>query len=97
MHDSAGRALSSIISKFKTKDAGYNTFTKLLNSGVLPILDYGSNIWGASKTKTANLVLNKARYILGIHRYSPNAVLYGDTGWLTDKYRRYQSFLVTRN
>ena len=95
LSDSAGRALSSIISKFKTyKDAGYNTFTKLLNSGVLPILDYGSNIWGASKTKTANLVLNKAaRYILGTHRYSPNAVLYGDTGWLTDKYRRYQSLL----
>ena len=28
-----------------------------------------------------------------MHRYSPNAVLHGDTGWLTDKYRRYLAIL----
>ena len=30
---------------------------------------------------------------LGVYRYSPNAVLHGDTGWLTDKYRRYLAIL----
>ena len=40
------------------------------------------------------LILNKAaRYFLGVHRYSPNAVLHGDTGWLTDKYQRYLAIL----
>ena len=36
--DSAGRALGSVINKFKR----YNSFTKLFNTGVIPILEYGS-------------------------------------------------------
>ena len=95
LNDSSGRALSGIISKFKCyKDDVYKTFTKLLNGIVLPALDYGSAVWGATCIKTPDLILNKAaRYFWGVHRYSPNAVLHGDTGWLTDKYRRYLAIL----
>ena len=33
------------------------------------------------------MILNKvARYFLLMHRYNFNAVLHGDTRWLTDKY-----------
>ena len=94
-NDSSGWALSGIISKFKCyKDVGYKTFTNLLNGIVLPVLDYGSGVWGATCVKIRDLILNKAaRYFLGVHRYSPNAVLHGDTGWLTDKYRRYHAIL----
>ena len=49
LNDSSGWALSGIISKFKCyKDVGYKTFTKLLNGIVLPVLDYGSGVWGAT-------------------------------------------------
>ena len=39
-------ALCKIIGKFKTyKDLKYNTFTKLYNTCVWPILDYCYNVW----------------------------------------------------
>ncbi len=41
-----GRTLSSVISKFSTFiNIGYTTFTKLFESSVTPILDYGSEVW----------------------------------------------------
>ena len=70
------------------------TFTKFLNGIVLPVLDYGSGVWAATCVKTPDLNLNKAaRYFGGVDRYSPNAVLHGDTGWLTDTYQRYLAIL----
>ena len=43
--DSGGRALGSIISKFKSlKNVGYSTFEKMYSSGVKPIIEYGSGI-----------------------------------------------------
>ena len=48
--ESGSRALGSIFSKFKTFTyVTYNCFTKLYNSGVVPILDYASEIWGNTK------------------------------------------------
>ena len=42
-----GRALGSIISKFRNlKGVGYETFLKLYENKVKPILEYGSGIWG---------------------------------------------------
>ena len=39
--DSAGRALSGILSKITAlRDCGYKTYTKLFDSGVVPILNY---------------------------------------------------------
>ena len=89
LSESAGRALGGIIGKFKQfKDIGYNTFEKLFNSGVVPILDYASSVWG-SKRQNNDKITNKAiRYYLGVHRFAPNAAIKGDIGWLTDKYRR---------
>ena len=95
LSDSASRALGSIITKCKSyRDFRFKTFSKLFESGVIPILDYGSVIWGSFSLKTPDIVLNKAaRFILGVHRYCPNAMLLGDTGWLRDKYRRQLSLI----
>ena len=55
------------------KDLGYNTVTTMYNSGVVPVLDYGSSIWGDSnKNCQADLVQNKT----------------GEMGWLPSKYRK---------
>ncbi len=44
---SASRALGSIYSKFaKLKGISFSTFTMIFHSGVVPILDYCSGIWG---------------------------------------------------
>ena len=95
LSDSASRALGSIISKFKTlKDAGYTTYTKLFNSGVLSILNYGAEVWGFGKYQKCDNVMNKAmRYFLGVHKYAPTAAIQGDMGWISLKYKRYSAML----
>jgi len=91
LSESAGRALGSIIGKFKRfKDIGYRTFCKLYSSCVSPILDYGATIWGYHKSNNTDIILNKAiRYYLGVHKYAPNIAIQADIGWLNDKYRRF--------
>ena len=50
LSEAAGRSLSGIIAKFTVfRDAGFQTFTKLYNSCVVPISDYFSGIWVFSK------------------------------------------------
>ena len=86
-----GRALSSIISKFKTfKDLGYKTYTSMYLSGVVPILDYGSSIWSYNaKNNHSNMIQNKAsRYFLCVHNFTPIPALVGEMGWLPCKYRK---------
>ncbi len=91
LSDSGGRALGAIISKFKAlKNVGFKTFETLYNSGIKPILEYGSGIWGHLAAKPMNKVNNRAmRYFLGVHKFSPNEALIGDIGWLTPKLSRY--------
>ncbi len=46
----SGRALGSVISKFKSfRNVGFKTYSKLYHSGVAPILDYCSGVWGFKK------------------------------------------------
>ena len=89
--DAGGRALSSIISKFKQfKHIGYNTFSKLYESGVLSILTYGASIWGHDNDKYIQQVQNRAiRYFLGVHKTAPIQALQADMGWLNIKYQFY--------
>ena len=45
LSDSGSQALGALISKFRDfKDIGFETFTKLFNSGVKPILTFIFNI-----------------------------------------------------
>ena len=91
LSDSATRALGSIISEFKyLKNMRYDTFSKLYNTGVVPILNYGSEVWGFGKFTVCDNVQNKAmRFFLGVHKYTPTAAVQGDMGWIALKYKRY--------
>ena len=88
LSDASGRALSGIISKFKYfKDIGYHTFTKLYQTGVKPIFEYGSAIWGFNKDKYSQQIQNRAiRYYLGVHKNATSLALQADMGWLNVKY-----------
>ena len=84
LSESSGRALGKLISKFKgVKNMGYNTFTKLYNSCVVPIMNYGVGIWGIySKSQLSEAVQNRAiRSFLGVHKFSANLAINGDMGW----------------
>ena len=89
--NSAGRALGAIFSKYKDNNGfGYDTFTKLFNSGVIPILDYGSGVWGFGEHDRVNTIQNRAiRLFLGVHRFAPNCAINGDMGWLPSRIRRF--------
>ena len=52
LSEAGGRALGGIISKFKTfKNIGFETFLKLYHTGVVPIIEYASGIWGFQNFK----------------------------------------------
>ena len=87
----AGRALGSIISKFKTfRNVGFKTYEKLYYNGVVPILDYCSGVWGYGKLECSSKIQHRAlRYYLGVHQKTPILALEGDTGWLSCTVRRH--------
>ncbi len=43
----AGRALGADISKFKSfRNVGYNAFSNMYESHVVPVIDYSAGVWG---------------------------------------------------
>ena len=87
---SASRALGGIYSKFKKLNGlGYQTYTKLYLTGVVPIMDYCSGIWGYQHFGKLNTVQNRSqRLYLGVHRFAPNMAVNGDMGWVSSNTRR---------
>ena len=58
---SAGRSLGSVINKFKSLyNIGFTMITKLYNSCVNSIMEYGSAIWLDKRFKQCNRLFNRA-------------------------------------
>ena len=87
--NSAGRALGSIQNKFnQLKGLGYNTYSKMYSSGVIPIMDYCSGIWGYKNHSKCDTVQNRAlRFFLGVSINAPNHAIKGDMAWLNPNSR----------
>ena len=70
---SAQRALGAIISKYKLfKDMGFNTYTKLFNTGVIPILDYCAPVWSHIQFPKIEQIQHRAlRVYMGVNRFAP--------------------------
>ena len=69
---SASRALGLLISKCKLAGGfPYNVFTKLYDSVVSPVINYGACIWGFKSCSCINAVQNRAqRFFLGVGKYT---------------------------
>ena len=66
------------------KEVGCSTYTKLSSSYVCPIIDYCAGIWGDKKFDCIEKVQRNAlRYFLGVHKFTPIDMLYGDSGWIS--------------
>ena len=71
----------------------------------LPILCYGSNVWGKKHYKVCeDVILRACRYYSGVHRLSPIPGIQGDFGWLDcrsrwiiESARLYNRFLKMEN
>ena len=80
----ANRALGSMINKFKgMREMNYRTYTKLYESLVCPVMDYGSAVWGMKSYDKLDQVHHRAmRFFAGVHRLCPKPGFIGDMGWL---------------
>ncbi len=85
----AGRALGSMINKYKSMgEMGYSTYTKLFESLVCPVMDYSSAIWGGKSYDCLDNIFNRAqRFFTGVHRLCPIDGYTGDMGWATNRVR----------
>ncbi len=90
-----GRALGSIISKFKSlKNVGFENYTKLYLSGVVPVMDYSPGIWGFNNYSECEKIQQRTlRYNMGVHPKTPLLALEGDTEWLHPSVRRHVEML----
>jgi hypothetical protein len=89
--NAGSRALGALRNKiYSLKNVGFRTYTKLYHSGVTPILDYCSGIWGYRTFKCIDDIQNRAlRYFMGVHRFCPLPILEGDMGWKSSVVRRH--------
>ena len=80
---SASRALGLVIHKSKLNGGfPYECFTKLYDTLVWPIVEYGSCIWGTRKRTCIEAVQNRAcQYYMAVGKYTPNLAVQGDMGW----------------
>ena len=94
LSEAAGRSLSGIIAKFASfRDAGFQTYTKLYESCVVPIMDYYSGIWGFLKYPSIDKVHNRAcRFYLGLHAKAPIPAHQAEIGWMLPKYSHFLKF-----
>ncbi len=87
--NAAGRALGSMINKYKGMgEMGYSTYTKLFESLVCPVMDYSSSIWGGKSYDCLNNISYRAqRFFTGVHRLCPVDGFTGDMGWVSNRIR----------
>jgi hypothetical protein len=80
---SAGRALGVVLAKSKAFGGfDYDTYKKVYDTTVRPILEYSSELWGHKEYSTINAVFYRAcRAYLKVCKYAPNASVLGDIGW----------------
>ncbi len=61
------------------------TFTKLFESLVIPVLEYGSAVWGITLPPSVNNIWSRSRaacFVMGVGRFHPKAAIEGDIGWM---------------
>ena len=80
---SVNRALGLLIVKCKILGGvPHGVFTKLFDSMVSSIVEYGAIICGTRNYSCINAMQNRAcRFLLGVGKYTPNNAVSGDMDW----------------
>ncbi len=87
----AHRALGLLIAKGQRHgDFPFEVFSKLYDSLVQQIMDYGASVWGHKSFSCIDAVQNRAmRYFLGVGKRTPVAAMQGDIGWSVPAHRQW--------
>ena len=84
------RAYGAILSKYKLMSSmGFDTYLKLFDTCISPILDYCSPVWSKFNcTKLDDIQNRSMRTYMGVNRYAPKLAVAGDMGWIPGTIRR---------
>ena len=88
---SASTALGQVISKNRDNmDLGYDSYTKLFEACVIPILDYGCGGWCTENTciKLDNVQNRAIRFYCWLPKNTSLTALTGEMGWIPGLVRR---------
>ena len=81
LKEQATRAMYSLIGKCRKFDMPVDMQMELFNTMVLPILTYGSEIWGHSIVRELELLhLKFLKQMLFVHKKTSNDMVYGELG-----------------
>ena len=83
LSDAGSRALGALTFKYiRSKGLHFDTYTKLYNSTVTPVVDYSAAVWASKTYAGCESVQHKAiRTFLGTGKKSPLPAIDGDMGW----------------
>ena len=88
----ASRALGVVISKCKDNfDLGYQSFTRLFKSCVVPILDFASGSWSTGSSNVSQIdkvQMRASRFFCGLTKSTVNMGVIGEIGWSPGVVRR---------
>ncbi len=88
---SAGRALGLLITKYKAFGGlPYDCYTKLYDSLVQPIIDYGSSVWDTKEYSCINAIQHRAcHFYMGVGKHTSHAAIQGDMGLILPSQRQW--------
>ena len=88
---SANRALGALHTKVKLIGGmAYDIYSKLYNSLVTPVLNYGSALWGTANYRCANTIQNRAcRFFLGVGSHTSTNAIRAEMGWSPQLHKQY--------
>ena len=70
------------------KEMSFELYDKLIHTCVMPVLDYGVEVWGIYKCTEVEKVQNTAaRVFLGVNKFAPILAIQGEIGWQLCKTR----------
>ena len=81
LHDQANKAMFSLLTKSQVLELPIDIQLDLFEKTVVPILLYGSEVWGFENMKIVEtLHLRFCKYILKLKRSTPSYMVYGELG-----------------
>ena len=74
---------------YSNKGLGFNTYKKLYDSCIVPIMDYAGGVWGYEPNEN----LKRKEYksgpcFFGVNKYAPIVGVEGEMGWITPAVHR---------
>ena len=79
--EQANKAMFMLLKKARELDLSVDTQIELFHKLITPILTYGCEVWGFTKTDIVdNFHLKFLRYILKLKKNTPIPMIYGETG-----------------